>query len=291
MKICYEHKRFSQGTLYLIEKANEIVNEYTEQGYSLTVRQVYYQFVARDLIPNEEKWYKRIVRTISDARIAGLLDWTSIEDRTRSLRSLSTWDSPKDVMQSAADSYLIDMWENQSYRVEVWIEKDALIGVISAICNSLRVSYFSCRGYTSQSSLWRASRRIRSYGRAGQDFVLLHLGDHDPSGIDMTRDITDRLTLFVGEPIDVRRIALTMKQIDEHNPPPNPTKITDTRSGEYIRKWGNDCWELDALNPQVITELINKNVLDCREEDYWEVAMKKERKDTDKLLDIVNNLE
>jgi len=289
MKIQYLDKNFSVGTLSLIQHAEDIINEYSAQGYILTVRQVYYQFVARNLIPNEEKWYKRIVRTVSDARLTGLLDWDSIEDRTRYFRSLSTWGSPKGILRSVTSNYRIDMWENQPCRVEVWIEKDALIGVISRVCERLRISYFSCRGYASQSALWRAAQRI-IYQE--QEAIILHLGDHDPSGIDMTRDITERLEMFAYDStLKVKRIALNMNQIEKYKPPPNPTKLTDTRAREYIRKWGNTCYELDALNPETITSLIESHVLEHRDPDLWKEDTKKEQADIEKLNEIINNLD
>ena len=124
---------------------------------------MYYQLVARDYVPNNLRSYKRVQSTIADAREAGLIDWDAIEDRTRTLRGNSRWDSPQQILQSAYNSYKIDMRENQDHRPEVWIEKDALTGVISGVCNELDVPYFSCRGYASASEVWKAGYwRVRS---------------------------------------------------------------------------------------------------------------------------------
>ena len=126
-------------------------------------------------------------------------DWDAIVDRTRNVRTNSHWTTPKSILQSAAHSYLEDRWENQAWRPEVWIEKDALVGVISGICEEYDVPYFSCRGYTSQSAMWQAGHgRLRRNNQDGQTTLIIHLADHDPSGIDMTRDVDDRLTLFAG---------------------------------------------------------------------------------------------
>lgn len=291
MKEAFIHKFPRQGTLKLIKYIGKLVDQYMAEGYSLTVRQVFYQLVARSMIPNEEKWYKKIVRAISDGRLLGMIDWQAIEDRTRSLRALPHWDSPKNIMESTVSNYRIDVWEEQPCRVEVWIEKDALVGVISSTCQEYRVPYFSCRGYTSQSSLWRAAKRIISNKIQGQDVIILHLGDHDPSGLDMTRDIRDRLRLLTrGEPFEVGRIALSMNQIHKYNPPPNPTKINDTRAGEYIYRYGHDCWELDSLEPKVITELVAKHILDNIDADIWAKAKEKEQEDIDTLTEIVDEL-
>ncbi|MGH3584829.1 MAG: hypothetical protein ACRDQ0_00760 [Pseudonocardia sp.] len=278
-RIAYVEKNFSPARLDIIATAERICREYAEQGFDLTLRQLYYQFVARDLLANRQTEYKRLGDIINEARCAGLLDWRYIVDRTRNLRALSHWDNPESVIQSAAYGYRTERWADQPTRVEVWIEKDALIGVIQRVCQRNDVAYFSCRGYTSQSELWGAAQRHIRYADAGQKSVVIHLGDHDPSGIDMTRDIADRLALF-GADVEVRRIALNMDQVEEHNPPPNPAKLTDSRASGYIRRHGRSSWELDALDPTTLDELIEGEIWAYRDVDLWEAAttaMERER--------------
>ena len=142
-KIEYEIKKFSLKSMETIRQAESIIAEYQSQGFSLTLRQLYYQFVARGLIANTERDYKRIGNIVSDARRAGLIDWYSIEDRTRFIRSLPKWDKPQDILESAKDSYHRDLWATQEKRIEVWIEKDALVGVIESVCQENDVSFFS----------------------------------------------------------------------------------------------------------------------------------------------------
>ena len=267
--IAYISKRFSANSRAAIDQANRIIADYQRQGFDLTLRQLYYQFVARGLIPNRDSEYKKLGSVVNDARLAGLIDWNAIQDRTRFVRSLSHWDSPEAVIASAAASYRRDMWETQDYRPEVWIEKDALVGVISGVCEDLDVPYFSCRGYTSQSEMWAAGQRLKRYVRDGQTPVILHLGDHDPSGIDMTRDIADRLELFMGGcPID--RLALNLDQVRAYNPPPNPAKTTDSRFASYIRIYGQESWELDALEPRVLADLIRGTLAQLIDTDAWD---------------------
>ena len=257
-KITYVEKRFNKRTMALIEQANGIIEEYLDAGYDLTLRQLYYQFVARGLIPNRDIEYKKLGNAISDARLAGLLDWDAIKDRTRHLRALSHWDTPADIVEACAGQFRVDTRETQKDYVEVWIEKDALIGVVEGVCERLDVPCFSCRGYVSQSAMWRAAMRIKAKERR-QSTHILHLGDHDPSGIDMTRDIRDRLNMF-GCSAEVDRIALTMEQVEEIQPPPTPAKITDTRSSAYIAEYGDESWELDALDPAYLERLIEDHV-------------------------------
>lgn len=288
-KIEYVQKNFRSDSLQLINRINDVIAEYERQGFSLTLRQVYYQMVARAIIPNNERSYKNLGNLISDARLAGLIDWTAIEDRTRNLRGNSHWSSPGSIIDSAAYSYHLDHWEGQEYYVEVWVEKDALVGIIGQICSRLDVNYFSCRGYVSQSEMWSAARRLKSHQGNGQHIVLLHLGDHDPSGIDMSRDIVERMQTFETYDFTFKRLALNMDQIELFNPPPNPTKLSDSRASGYIEEYGYECWELDALEPQVISDLIKENVELYRDESLYQKALRKERSEKDLLADIAEN--
>lgn len=273
----YVDIKFRDKSLELIQLVNSVIVEYEAQGYELTLRQVYYQLVARGYIPNNERSYKNLGNLINDGRLAGLIDWFAIVDRTRYIRNNSHWESPESVIESAKYSYMLDRWEQQPNYVEVWVEKDALIGIISQICRKLDVPHFSCRGYTSQSEMWSAAQRFkRQYYREGR--YIIHLGDHDPSGIDMSRDIQERLELF-GADVEVKRVALTMDQIATYNPPPNPTKLTDARSSGYIQEFGYECWELDALEPKIITSLIRNEVTALMDEDLFNERAAKEKLD------------
>ncbi|MCB0094304.1 MAG: hypothetical protein KDE46_01235 [Caldilineaceae bacterium] len=274
-KICYQEKQFRQATLDTIATANSIIEEYAAQGFDLTLRQLYYQMVARDIIPNNQKEYDRLGRTINDARMAGLIDWEHIIDRTRNVRSNGHWSSPASIMRGAAQSYQIDKWATQPNRVEVWVEKDAMVGVIESICRPLDVAFFSCRGYTSQSEMWAAAQRVQEYIEQGQTPIILHLGDHDPSGIDMTRDIVNRLETFMGE-LEVNRLALNYNQVEEHRPPPNFAKEKDTRFKAYYAEFGPSSWELDALNPTVVRDIIVPVVEQFRDPDLWKQAQELE---------------
>lgn len=259
--ICYTPRTFSGDSKAVIEKANEIAEEYKDQGFTLTLRQVFYQFVARGLAPNTEKSYKRIGSLISDGRLAGLIDWELITDRTRFLRKRASWENPGEILEGAAEQFHVDLWKGQKGRPEVHVEKDALVDIVRQAVDPWDVPYFSCRGYVSQSEMWVTSQRILERARKGQGTIILYLGDHDPSGLDMTEDIRKRLTLFCRhEVFTVRRLALNMDQVKKYNPPPNPAKITDSRAQAYIAEHGDESWELDALDPPVLVQLIQSAI-------------------------------
>jgi hypothetical protein len=308
-KIAYVLKRFGLATLGIIAQANAVIVEYQKQGYSLTLRQLYYQFVARDLFPdswideaynrknglspdtkNTVKNYKNLGSIINDARLAGEIDWNAIEDRTRNLCTNSHWDSPADIVEACAKQYTIDLWANQDNHVECWIEKESLITIVEKACRPLDVSHFACKGYVSQSEMWEAAQRLRRKENRGKHTTILHLGDHDPSGIDMTRDIQERLRLFQSD-VTVKRIALTMDQINEYSPPPNPAKTTDARFASYEREYGDESWELDALEPKVIVELIQTEVKRLIWDVAWDEAVERQEREQAQLTSVSDRWE
>lgn len=276
-KIAYKEYNPTGATLVKIKQANNIIDEYAAKGFDLTLRQLYYQFVTRDLIPNKQTEYDKLGAIVTRARLAGLMDWNAIIDRTRNLMKNTHWRDPGEIIKACARSFMVDRWGKQSTRVEVWIEKDALVGVIQGICNRMDVPYFSCRGYTSLSEMWRAAMRIKRHMDLGQDVVVIHLGDHDPSGKDMTRDIIERLKMFIGPGLTLYRKALNMDQVEELGLPPNPAKITDSRAKAYIAQYGNSSWELDALDPEYLAALIRRTVNQFTDEKILVETLKLER--------------
>jgi hypothetical protein len=287
---CYIPKGFRGETLSRINRANIIIEEYERRGYSLTLRQLYYQHVARGYIENNEKEYNRLKSIVSDGRLAGLISWTAIEDRTRNLRGLQTFTCAEDLLNRVKGTFRFDLWVDQPCRPEVWVEKDALVDVVGQICDQLRVDFFACRGYVSQSEQWRAGQRLAGYVNKGQRPIIFHLGDHDPSGIDMTRDNTERLSMFAGVPIQVVRLALNRDQIARYNPPPNPAKETDVRFSGYRAEHGDSSWELDALDPQVIHDLIEEAVLRVRDPVIWDKSLLAEVQERQLIEDMISEM-
>jgi hypothetical protein len=213
---------FRGHTLSLVTALRDIATEYAAQGMRLTVRQLYYQCVARGWIENNEREYQKIIRILTDAREAGLFDWDAIEDRGREVVMRTCWESPADILSAAASSYPEDRWNTQDTRVVVVLEKAALAGIVEPVCKDLDTPLLAAIGYSSATLFYEVAKEwICSALEAGQDAVVLHLGDHDPSGLDMTRDLRDRLSLYSRAAVDVQRVALNMDQAGVFNPPPN----------------------------------------------------------------------
>ncbi len=307
-KICYVEKRFSSTSQYIIQRANQIIDSYAAQGYKLTLRQLFYQFVSRDWFPaswadargitNREESYSKLGAIINDARLAGLVDWDAIADRTREVRNAPFWNSPADILRVAARQYTPDMWATQEYRPFVLVEKDALLDVVAQTCRREDVNFGSCRGYMSQSTMHDLAMRMVDCENTGQTPVILHLGDHDPSGLDMSRDIRDRLSLFVGHNLDMidvgyeielQRLALNIDQVRQYNPPPNPAKMTDSRFDGYEAEFGRSSWELDALPPNVIDAIITGAINTYRDQDAWDVLAGERDADRQQLISFTRN--
>ncbi|URA07234.1 hypothetical protein Seregon_BL70039 [Xanthomonas phage Seregon] len=284
----YKEITFKTKTLQQIDKINAIIEEYLDAGYTLTVRQLFYQLVSRDIIPNNEKSYKQTTSIVNDARIAGLIDWDAIEDRTRSFEQRSRWSRPQDILTASARQYHTDPWATQEKRLFLVVEKEALVGVFSRVCHEFDVPLLAARGYPSASVVRDfAKREIEESD--GKDVVTLHFGDHDPSGIDMTRDLEERFELFGwnGE-FTLKRMALNLDQIEELKPPPNPAKTTDARFVKYRQRFGDKSWELDALPPTVLSEMARNEILthvDTKAWDKWSAGVEKARKKMMKLVE------
>lgn len=321
-EVCYRPKTFTKAHEQVIERANQICAEYQEKGMTLTLRQIYYQFVSRGLMPNRQTEYDRLGSILNDARMAGRMDWDFMVDRTRNLVRMPHWKSPAELIKRAAEdehTFHTDLWRGQHERVMVFVEKDAAIGVVESVCEANDVPYFSCRGYTSLSEVWSMAQRIRYFIECGDRVTILHIGDHDPSGVDMSRDLDERIRTIVvrdwlltwgaaiprpatvgkvkqsmcermraegglisddQSPWRLKRIALNYDQIQRYQPPPNPVKTTDARHRRYTEDTGLDeSWELDALDPEVLQNLIQDEIDDIRDPELWGQALRDMERD------------
>ena len=290
MYIQYNEWKPRPDTEAIVNAAESIIAEYKVAGYVLTLRQLYYQFVARDLIPNTERSYKNLGTVITKARMAGMISWESIEDRNREHHNYYYEEDEINPIKLLPNLIKFDRWARQDTYIEVWVEKESLGSVIARACSPYLVPYMSCKGYLSASEAWRAGRRFKEKLEEGKHCVLLHLGDHDPSGIDMTRDNQARLNTFAETyDVDVIRIALNMDQVEQYAPPPNPTKFTDSRAKDYSRKYGNSSWELDALNPKVIENLITDHITSRIDFDLWNDVQSAEQVKKEMLSKLYDN--
>lgn len=292
-------KKFNAKHQQIIDVCSRVMGEYRTQGLNLSLRQLYYQLVANYGLPNEDKNYKMLGSIISDARDAGLLDWDDLVDRGRRARQLINWKGPAEILDWSAEQFrLRAKWENQPNYVEVMVEKQALEGVIIPVTDTYNVHFSANKGYSSSSAMYEAGKRIEAAMEAGKDITIIYLGDHDPSGIDMSRDVENRLKLYSGynmwygkddsgkddfgfagrhdNKFDVLRVALNMEQIEEYNPPPNPAKQDDARYAGYVELYGDESWELDALEPAILSGLVEDAILAVMDVEQWNKDIEQE---------------
>jgi hypothetical protein len=275
----------------LIVHCQVIIASYLKQNLKLTLRQLYYQLVSKNIIENKERSYKNLSSLVSDARLAGLLDWNAIEDRIRVPKVPLEFENVAELIDWANYWYRLPRWRGQERYAELWVEKDALAGVLQPIARQFHATLMVNRGYSSQSAMYEAANRFKEkYDGEGQTGILFYLGDHDPSGEDMVRDIRDRLAMFGVEELQVKKLALTMEQIEEHNPPPNPAKLTDPRSDAYVAEHGSSSWEVDALPPEVLTQIITDAFEEIIDQSMVDEIMEREEKHKAELKTTVEKL-
>src|SRR3954462_140706 len=334
-----------------------IVNTYSRKGYVLTLRQLHYQLVSRNWIINHDTAYKKLGSILDDCRYAGVIDWSAIEDRGRVPYLPYYADDAADAVEDITASFRINRQEGQTNYVELWTEKDALSGILKRTTQKYHVQLVVNKGYTSSSAIYGAYERVVESILNSQKVNILYFGDHDPSGLDMIRDIRDRLSFFLSrgdtlraserfnslvedwwinsgndiydlvsmkfceekvlklmndddneglfddfnagkvayylfdnELFTVRAIGLTMDQIEEHLLPLNPTKMTDSRAANYVKEFGRTCWEVDALNPETLTEIVEYNITQQINMDVYQNALDREAMEKQKLIDFKNQL-
>lgn len=299
----FKSKRFSTEKRGLIDLINEIIEDYTSQGLTLTLRQLYYQLVSRDVIPNQEKSYKNLGSLVSEGRLAGLIDWDSIEDRVRKPVLWREHGSIQKCVEEALTYFRLPRWRQQPKYVELWVEKDAIANVLQPIASRWHIPLMVNRGYSSSSAMYEAAARFMASANqvesehydADDTFcdrpaVLLYLGDHDPSGEDMVRDIETRLTMFGVQDLTVEKLALTMEQVRQYKPPPNPAKLSDSRAAKYVKKYGKSSWEVDALPPPVLTQIITDAISSHTNLAAYERVRAEEKAATAKLRKAMQRL-
>lgn len=279
MKEMFVQRSFSETNLRTVMTVNGILEEYERQDFRLTLRQLYYQLVARDYIENSLRSYKNLGSLVSNARQAGLIDWDMIEDRGRETVINAHWENPAEIVRAAARSFRIDKWKFQDYHIEVMVEKDALSGILEPVCRELDIRLTANKGYSSSSTMYEIGKRLEEMESRGKSITVLYLGDHDPSGIDMTRDVEDRLEMYSNNcSVEVIRLALNFDQVQKWRPPENPAKTTDSRYDAYKKLYGTSSWELDAVEPKRLADLVRDIVYERRDESLWDETIAEERR-------------
>lgn len=343
-------EKWSKDKAELCSEIVEIVNNFRFQGYTLTLRQLYYQLVAADYIRNDDKVYKKLSSVLDDLRYSGKVDWSAIEDRGRVPFKPYTANGVADAMSDIINAYKRNRCDDQDNVVEIWTEKDAISGILKRITSKYTVNLVVNKGYSSSTAMYNAYNRIVDALENGKSFHIYYFGDHDPSGLDMIRDIADRLIFMLKngdnyELIDdiydqwwreycdfdyvelleagfitedffasftmqneddaekirfailryalqqtgrfkVTPLGLTMDQIQEFNPPENPAKITDPRAKWYISEFGPVSWEVDALRPDVMENIVEQGILASIDLAKYDAVLEQEAMERNRMVEF-----
>jgi hypothetical protein len=285
-------KRPHPESAHLIAVIRRILEEHKQFG-KLTVRQVYYQLVSRGVIENSKSSYQKYVNHLTTGRKGGVIPWDAFEDRTRMFYKeplprydLSNESDPQDALKSwfryalnpkVSTEYDLSRWKDQPYYVELWVEKDALAGFLSPLCERLGVGLVVSRGYTSYTFKQEAIQRFTKCltDGSGKVPVLLYLGDLDPSGYDIFRCLNEEIDVAV-----VKRIGLHPQDVNQFSLIPNPIKDTDTRTKGFKNLYPelrDNVYELDALPPGELMDRARENILKYFDEDIHEENEKEAR--------------
>jgi len=290
----FRSKVFRSTTQKTLGQATEIIAEYQEMDIGITLRQLYYRLVAKNLIKNKRNNYKRLSEILTDARYCGIVDWDAIVDRVRIPYRHSQFKDIHELVDAAKNAYRLDRWADQRYYVELATEKDAIASLLQPIVDKYHIYLNVNRGYNSCTAMYDMGKRFLYHRNRGKLPVLLYLGDHDPSGLDMVRDIDTRLKEF-GSAVDVRAIALTLDQVSKYNLPPNYAKLNDSRSGwdkktktirpgSYLDLYGWESWEVDAIPPDELVKMVESAIEECiTDPDAIESIKEQEKRDIERL--------
>ncbi len=338
----------------VVQHIRQIVKEYSDEGYVLTLRQLHYQFVKSNWIVNHDTAYKKLGSILDDCRYGGIIDWDAIEDRGRVPYLPFFVNNVEEGLQVILDQYRVNRQDEQENCIELWTEKDALSGILRRTTEKYHINLVVNKGYTSSSAIYNAYERVIENIAKDKKFIILYFGDHDPSGLDMVRDIEHRLMLFLTQGNKLQRsmndkieewweengygvytlldyelvsekcvrrlmdgdgtekdekewdigklrfyiqekelfkvvpIGLTMEQIKTFDLPPNPTKITDSRADKYVKKFGKTCWEVDALNPKTLTEIVERHIKKNINMNVFKEQLERENKDKATLKSFID---
>lgn len=243
MKIKFRDVKLSKSNKERLDFINEIIEEYQEQGYVLTLRQLYYQLVSRDIIPNKQNEYSKLSTLLKEGRMAGIVDWDAIEDRLRKPSQPSHWKSPKSIIDACLEQYRKDRQKGQSIYLEVWVEKDALSGVLKRVTEKFGVPIMVNRGYSSASAMFDSFERFKKALEKGREAKVIYLGDFDPSGVDMIRDIKSRIDEFIVGSEDILSSADNYKN----------SEVYYQRFDDFIKQ-GLEEHEADEIARQMFAE-------------------------------------
>lgn len=254
--VVYEGSRIKRvrSTQAAIAERRKLLFDIVSAMKPMTVRQVFYQATVRGIVEKAESGYAKVQTDLVAMRRSGEMPYDWLADNTRWQRKPRTFSSVQQALEDTARFYRKSLWDEVGCYVEVWLEKDALSGVVYPVTSEYDVPLMVARGYASLSFLSTAAEYINTLY---VPTVIFHLGDYDPSGVDAGRKIEATLReLAPDADISFYRLAVTPSQIEKWNLPTRPTKQTDSRA----KGFGDISVEMDATDPNLLRDLVRVNI-------------------------------
>jgi hypothetical protein len=276
-------RRTKQEMSELLDAVKDILNG--ENG-PITIRHLFYRVESQGLIPKTEAACRLLTKHLGKWRRANLIAWDAFADNTRWKYGGSSFNTLDEALQDTVRTYRKNLWRDQPYYIEIWVEKDAIASIVVDEADSFGVPTFVCRGFASLSSLYDAAQTFRRMQQLGKQVVVAYVGDHDPSGICIDRKACETLAADFGVEGEFERIAITPEQIDRYDLPTRPAKAGDTRA----RDWEGGCVEVDAMPPAELRRLVREAITERIEPWAWSQLQKAEAAEKETLRQLINSL-
>lgn len=278
----------AQGRWLTTRKLTESAHRTLQAEQPMTLRQCFYRLVSNRTLSNSRADYCKLSRVLTKARELGEVPFDWIVDRSRPTYSVSAFDDLADGLRALRDQYRRDYWQDQPYHVEVWCEKDAVVGSIQPVTDKLGVAIHVCRGFTSTT---RAHEIAERFLRVAKPIYVFYLGDHDPSGREIEHDICRRVQ---GDPPSVwftlTRLAIHARDIGDFRLPSLRVKESDSRAARFKHLYGTGCVELDALPPEELRRRVASAIEQLIDRDVWQRALRVEAAEMESIASIVSRI-
>jgi hypothetical protein len=255
--------------------------------YPMTLRQCFYRLVSIGVIENTRRDYQALSTYLTKARADGRINYAWITDRSRPEYYVDAFENPAEYADLIKRSYRKDYWHSQPRHIEVWTEKDSIIGSIEPVTNELGVTVRVGRGFLSTTRAYEIAQRFQAISDGDKIIWVFYLGDFDPSGVAIEEDAAARVKAH-GAHFLIERLAIHRTDIAKFNLPPLRVKQSDTRSPSFTCKHGDEAVELDALPVTELRERIRQRVTELIDWDLWNRAINTEKAEIASITDFVN---
>ena len=277
-------------SLELLIQVKEIIESY---DFPLTLRQIYYQLVAKQIIPNQQKYYMKLSRLCVIGRDESILPEGAFADRLRQVDKPSSWFNLPDYIETVKYAYRKDKWQEQDAYIEIWTEKDALRGVLTKVTYSYDVPLMVVRGQVSRTAIYESYERFAEKINEDKDCYLYYAGDFDPSGMSIYHSLVERIKGHgdAGQYVTFKRIALTPEQIKEYRLPSDPAKQADPNYRRFVSEYGDNVVELDSLPPDVLRDIVEHCIAEHIDRELLIQVEETETKERGRLQEFVEGLQ